>query len=136
MSNWNPNQNQNQNNNMIGSPYMGYNWMQQSRLPVYSAPPIQGENAAWQFPMGPNSEIWLPDNEKDIIWWIRTDNYGNRTVKPFKIGDYEEPKPVDLNDVVTRLAAVEEWINAKQNKSNAKRAVATPADAVTATTNI
>jgi len=52
----------------------------QSRLPVYHADPIHGENAAWQFPMGPNSDIWLPDANEDIIWWIRVDANGNRTV--------------------------------------------------------
>lgn len=83
------------------------------KLPVYSAAPIHGHDAAWQFPMGPNSEIWLPDDEKDIIWWIRTDNMGNRSVKPFKIGDYEEPKSINVNDLAARLTAVEEWINAK-----------------------
>jgi len=51
-----------------------------NRLPVYSAAPIHGENAAWQFPMGANSEIYLPDAEKDIIWWIRTDSTGNRSI--------------------------------------------------------
>jgi hypothetical protein len=30
--------------------------------------------------MGPNSEIYLPDADQDIIWWIRTDMNNNRTV--------------------------------------------------------
>jgi hypothetical protein len=33
-----------------------------------------------QFPMAPNSEIYLPDANQDIIWWIRTDNMGNHLV--------------------------------------------------------
>jgi len=53
--------------NMLGN----YN---RQPLPVYSATPIHGQSAAWQFPMGPNSEIYLPDADQDIIWWIRTDN--------------------------------------------------------------
>ena len=128
MSNWMPNQ------NAQAISYQGYGWQQQ-RLPVYSAAPIHGHDAAYQFPMGANSEIWLPDDENEIIWWIRTDNVGNRSVKPFKLGDYEEPKPVDMNEIVARLAAVEEWINAKQSKPNAKRNVApTGATASTTTT--
>ena len=130
MNNWNQPQNQNYNFN---SSMAQYGWPQQ-RLPIYNAAPIHGETAAWQFPMGPGSEIWLPDDEKDIIWWIRTDNIGNRTVKAFKLGDYEEPKSVDINDLVARLTAVEEWINAKQNKPNAKRTTNSAANAKPANT--
>jgi len=46
--------------------------------------------AAWQYLMGPNSEIYLPDAEKDIIWWIRTDNNNNRTVLAFDVKPHEE----------------------------------------------
>lgn len=114
------NQNQYQ---MGGASFSPYAWpmAQQNRLPVYTAQPIHGHDAAWQFPMGANSEIYLPDADQDIIWWIRTDNVGNRSVQAFDIKLHEEPKPVDTNDLAARLAVVEEWINAKSNKSNAKR---------------
>ena len=95
------------------------------RLPIYSAAPIHGQNAAWQFPMGPNSEIYLPDVDQDIIWWIRTDANGNKSVQGFDVKPHEEPTPVDTNDLAARLAAVEEWINGKSNKSNAKRTAPT-----------
>ena len=98
-----------------------------ARLPVYHAEPIHGENAAWQFPIGPNSDIWLPDANKDLIWWIRTDNNGNKSILCFDIKPHEEPEAVDTKDLAARLAAVEEWINGKQNKSNAKRSATTPA---------
>jgi len=71
--------------------------------------------------MGPNSEIYLPDADQDIIWWIRTDTNGNKSVQAFDVKLHEEPKQVDTNDLAARLAAVEEWINGKSNKSNAKR---------------
>ena len=98
---------------------------QQQRLPVYTAAPIHGENAAWQFPMGANSEIYLPDADQDIIWWIRTDANGNKNVQGFDVKPHQEPVQVDTNDLAARLAAVEEWINAKSNKSNAKRSATT-----------
>ena len=96
---------------------------QQQRLPVYTAAPIHGENAAWQFPMGANSEIYLPDADQDTIWWIRTDANGNKNVQGFDVKPHQAPAQVDTNDLAARLAAVEEWINAKSNKSNAKRSV-------------
>ena len=124
MNSWN--QNQTQNNMTVGqaqfNPYWG---MAQPtygmRAPIYHADPIHGENAAWQFPMGPNSEIYLPDADEDIIWWIRTDNNGNKNVLAFDVTPHQKVSPVDTNDLAARLTAVEEWINGKQNKSNAKR---------------
>ena len=114
------NQNQNQYTNF--NPYQTQWAMpQQNRAYSYKADPIQGENAAWQFPMAPNSDIWLPDANDDIVWWIRSDLHGNKTVTGFNISLYQKPQPVDTNDLAARLAAVEEWINAKSNKSNAKR---------------
>ena len=125
MNSWN--QPQTQNNMTMGqaqfSPYQQNMWgnYTQPRLPVYHAEPIQGENAAWQFPMAPGSDIWLPDANQDIIWWIRVDANGNRTVQDFDVTPHQKPVAVDTNDLAARLAAVEEWINAKSNKSNAKR---------------
>lgn len=119
---------------MGGANFSPYAWQtpQQQRLPVYSAQPIHGYNAAMQFLMAPNSEIYLPDAEQDIIWWIRTDNMGNHLVQGFDIKLHQEPAPVDTNDLAARLAAVEEWINAKSNKSNAKRSQPTTGTATVA----
>ena len=139
MNSWN--QPQNNNNNMVMgqaqfNPYSSWNFPNaQPRtfnqpLPTYHAEPIHGENAAWQFPMGPNSDIWLPDADTDIIWWIRTDANGNKSVEPFDISPHKKPEQADINNILARLGAVEEWINGKQNKSNAKRNVANNAAAV------
>ena len=119
---------QQQNQNTSFNPYnnnVPYNFQPQmqmyGRLPVYRADPIHGENAAWQFQMGPNSEIYLPDADKDIMWWIRTDANGNKNVIALDVMPHKKEPQIDVNDLATRLAAVEEWINGKQNKSNAKR---------------
>ncbi len=125
MNSWN--QNQTQNNMMMGqanfNPYQSNMWgnYASQRPPVYHAEPIHGENAAWQFPMGPNSEIYLPDADEDIIWWIRTDQNGNKQVTPFDVTVHKKAEPIDMEQILARLGAVEEWINAKQNKPNAKR---------------
>ena len=112
--------------------------MQRWNLPHYETPLLNGRMDANNFPMGPNSSIILPDAHEDIVWWIRTDNNGNKNVIPWDINLHQDPKPVDLNDIQARLANVEEWINAKQNKSNAKRNAATnvaaAADAVATST--
>ena len=122
MSSWNQ-----QNNMHVGqasfTPYQ--NWVAPSTsrmLPTYTANPIQGEHAAWQFLMGPNSEIYLPDSDEDVIWWIKTDNMGNRMVHRLDVVFPETPKPVDLNDLVERIEKLEERLNGKQTKPNTKRA--------------
>lgn len=98
-----------------------------TRAPFYKAEPIHGENAAWAFPIG-GGEIYLPDADRDIIWWIRVDQNGNKSVTPFDVKIHEEPKPVDMNEILARLGAVEEWINGKSNKSNAKRSATVSAN--------
>ena len=123
MNSWNQ---QNQNNMVVGqaqfNPYMNMNMYPQTanRMPVYKADPIHGENAAWQFPIG-GGEIYLPDADEDIIWWIRVDQNGNKQVMPFDVTPHKKPEPVDINTILDRLDALEEKVNAKQNKSNAKR---------------
>ena len=125
MNSWN----QNQSNNVVGqaqfTPYqnnMMWNNYNQQRLPVYKADPIHGENAAWAFPIG-GGEIYLPDADEDIIWWIKVDQNGSKSVIPFDVTPHKKPEPVDMNNIIDRLNALEEKVNAKQNKSNAKRAV-------------
>ena len=130
MNSWNQPQ---QNNMTMGqAQFSPYNYIQprvfNQPLPIYKAEPIHGENAAWQIPMGPNSEIYLPDADEDIIWWIRTDANGNKNVVPFDVTPHQKPQPVDMNEVLARLSAVEEWINGKQNKSNAKRSTTVSAN--------
>lgn len=100
-------------------------------LPTYHADPIHGENAAWAFPIG-GGDIWLPDADKDIIWWIKIDQNGNKQVLPFDVKPHEEPAPVDMNNILARLGALEEQVNGKLNKSNAKRSATTAAAAATA----
>lgn len=113
MNSWN----QNQLNNVVGqaqfNPY-------QQRLPIYKADPIHGENAAWQFPIG-SGEIYLPDADEDIIWWIKIDQNGTKNVIPFDVTLHKKPEPIDMNNIMERLNALEEKLNVKQNKPNAKR---------------
>ena len=136
MNSWN--QNQTQNNMTVGqaqfNPYWGIAQTSYGmRAPVYHAEPIHGEAAAWAFPIG-GGEIWLPDADKDLVWWIRIDQNGNKQVKAFDVLPHEEKPQVDTNELAERLAAVEEWINGKQNKSNAKRNTASATTISTATT--
>ena len=142
MNSWNQTQNQNYNYNTVGTaqftPYNNNIWgqyqtAQPQRAPVYRADPIHGENAAWQFPIG-GGEIYLPDADEDIIWWIRVDQNGNKSVTPFDVSLHKKPDPINMDEILARLGAVEEWINGKSNKSNAKRNNNAPTVAATSPT--
>ena len=112
----------NNNPNMTNYPYNQYQAPYQRQMaPHYETPVLNGRADANNFLMGPNSSIILPDANDDIVWWIRTDSNGNKNVTAWDVNPHQEPKAVDLNDLQARLANVEEWINAKQNKSNARR---------------
>lgn len=119
MNSWNQNQTQNIN------PYWGMASNYNMRAPIYHAEPIHGENAAWAFPIS-GGEIWLPDADKDLVWWIRIDQNGNKQVKAFDIIPHEEKPQVDMNELAERLAAVEEWINGKSNKPAPQQRAAIP----------
>ena len=95
--------------------------LQNYNLPHYDAPLLNGEQDANNFLMGPNSEIYLPDANQDIMWWIRTDATCNKTVIPLDVKLHQKQAPVDLNAIEARLATLEEQVNAKFNKSNASR---------------
>ena len=57
------------------------------------------------------------------------DQNGNKQVKPFDVKPHETPQPVDMENILARLGAVEEWINGKSSKSNAKRNATVSANA-------
>jgi ubiquinone biosynthesis protein COQ9 len=82
------------------------------RAPVYHAEPIHGENAAWAFPIG-GGEIYLPDADQDIIWWIKVDQNGNKQVIPFDVMPHKKTEPVDMDSILSRLNALEERVNGK-----------------------
>ena len=106
--------------------------MQRWNLPHYETPLLNGRADANNFSIGPNSSILLPDANDDVVWWIRTDNMGNKNITAWDITPHQDPKPVDLNALEARLANIEEWINAKQNKSNAKQRNVSTTTATTA----
>lgn len=101
------------------------NWNMGTRyLPHYDAPTLHGETDANNFAIGPNSQIFLPDADQDIIWWIRTDNSGTKQVIPLDVRPHQKPQPVDMNALVARIDMLEEQVNGKLSRpssSNNKR---------------
>lgn len=84
---------------------------------------VCGRSGAEAFQIGPNRKALLLDNTAPILWFVKTDGAGYKTLLPYDLKPHEE-KPIEdkyksLEDRITKL---EETINAKQsNTTNARR---------------
>lgn len=84
---------------------------------------VTGRSGAETFQLAPDSSILLLDNTAPIVWLVKTDGAGYKSLVPYDIKPHEEEKPTDqykkLEDRITKL---EETINAKQsNTTSSKR---------------
>jgi hypothetical protein len=84
---------------------------------------VTGRSGAEAFLLGPDSSTLLLDNTAPIVWLVKTDGAGYKSLIPYDIKPHEEEKPVDhYKALEERITKLEETINAKQsNTSNAKR---------------
>lgn len=77
---------------------------------------VNGKGGVDAFQMMPNCQALLLDDTAPLVWFVQTDGAGYKTSTPFSITPYEEPAPVDMNDVLKRIEALEGKIDG--NKSN------------------
>lgn len=99
--------------------------LQQSLQPQISqqkVPEVTGRAGAEAFQLGADSSVLLLDNTAPIVWLVKTDGAGYKSLVPYDIKPHEEIKPEDhFKDLETRIAKLEEAVNGKPNTSNAKR---------------
>lgn len=86
-------------------------------------PEVTGRAGAEAFQLAADSSVLLLDNTAPIVWLVKTDGAGYKSLVPYDIKVHEEKKPVDhYKDLEERISKLEETINAKQsNTSNVKR---------------
>ena len=98
-------------------PGMGYGMqMQQEALPVQSQiVKVNGRGGAEAYRMAPNSSALLLDTGDPIVWLKATDGAGYPTLTPYQITPYEEPKPVDTADIISRIERLEAIVNGKSD---------------------
>ena len=77
-------------------------------LPHYDIIKVNGEAGAKNFRMGPNSNALLLDETGAIIWHAQT---------PYDFSPHRTATPVDVNDLATRVAHLEETLNAIQSNT-------------------
>ena len=87
---------------------------------------VNGENGARAYNMPPNSSALLLDETAPIVWLKTTDGAGYATLNPFSITPYEPAPAVDINDLVNRIARLEERLNEKPSNAVSKRRKSEP----------
>lgn len=93
-------------------------WMQQNLAPHYDIIQVNGEAGAQNFRMAPNSTALLLDKTASIVWLAQTDGTGYLTVTPYDITPHQQVPPVNINDLASRVAQLEELVNNANYKSN------------------
>lgn len=84
---------------------------------------VTGRAGAESYQLGPDSSILLLDNTAPIVWLVKSDGAGYKTLSAYDIKPHEEEKPIDhFKELEDRITKLEETVNAKQsNTTNARR---------------
>lgn len=113
MENWNNNFNPLNMNMNMGMMQPRYN----PPAPRYEIIKVNGEAGARNFRMAPNSNALLLDETAAIIWFAQTDGTGYLTVTPYSIAPYQPAPQVNIDDLATRVAQLEEIVNNAQSNT-------------------
>ena len=84
---------------------------------------VTGRAGAEAYQLRPDSSILLLDNTAPIVWFVKSDGAGYKTLAAYDIKPHAEEKPVDhFKELEDRITKLEETVNAKQsNTTNARR---------------
>ena len=80
---------------------------------------VTGRSGAEAYHLGPDSSALLLDTTAPIVWLVKTDGAGYKTLVPYDISPHEEENP--YKSLEERIAKLEETINAKSNTTDVKR---------------
>ena len=85
-------------------------------------PEVTGRAGAEAYQLSADSSVLLLDNTAPIVWLVKTDGAGYKSLMPYDIKPHEEEKPIDhYKALEERITKLEEAVNGKSNTSNAKR---------------
>ena len=88
-----------------------YNNLLRRSLPKYNIIKVSGRQGANTFEMGPDSSIFLADEKEDIIWFVKTDGAGYKTVTPLDVSPHIDKPPVDINVLNDKILRIEELVS-------------------------
>lgn len=83
---------------------------------------VSGRRGAEALPMAVNSSTLALDETAPLVWLVRTDSAGVKTLTPYTITLYAEPAPVSMDELSERLARLEEMLSAKPDPESTKPA--------------
>lgn len=102
-------------------PYAPYNVVPSASpnlgLQHYDIIQVNGKAGVDAFQMGPNSRVLLLDETAPIVWLAQTDGAGYKTATPYTLTPYQQPTPVDVNNLAQRLTKLEERYEQLQSHS-------------------
>lgn len=82
---------------------------------------VNGENGAKAYQMPPNSSTLLLDETAPIVWLVRTDGAGYKSLTPYKIEPYQQEPELDMKQLNDRISKLEEMVrNEKSNNYGSK----------------
>ena len=98
------------------NPYGTFGQYQPS-IPVQMQQPqqvvrVNGRNGAMAYQIGANSSAMLLDESGLMVWLCTTDGAGYKTVQAYDIKPHEDAPVPDWNNLESRIARLEETINA------------------------
>ncbi len=96
--------------------------MQPQSLQQKKVDEVTGRAGAEAYQLAPDSSVLLLDNTAAVVWLVKTDSAGYKSLVPYDIKPHEEAKPVDhFKSLEERITKLEETINGKSNTTNAKQ---------------
>ena len=102
---------------MTGYGQMQQNPMMQAQI-QRQVDKVNGRNGALQYPMGPNSQAWILDENGMISWLIITDSAGYKTVTPYDVNPHQDAPAPDFGSLENRITRLEELVNGSANTAN------------------
>lgn len=100
----------------------------QATLPRYQIALVDGEKGANDFPMGPNSSIFLADKtNRNRIWLCTTDEMGFKRVRPIDSKMADEPGE-EIEDFSKRLKRLEDIVNERLVNTRGNKSKPTASD--------
>lgn len=80
---------------------------------------VDGEQGARDFQLPPNSEKLVLDKSGQMIWLIKTDNYGMKSlVSPYDITPHRTQEMTQYEDLSARMARLEDALHEFLTPSN------------------
>ena len=73
---------------------------------------VNGRNGAEMYRLAPDSSSLLLDSNDPIIWFVKTDGAGYKTIIPYDIKPHEEKQQTDPNGIEERLKDFDERLKA------------------------